>query len=207
MSTSLASGLMLGLAAGVAPGPLLALVVSQTVRFGTVEGLKVAAAPLITDLPIVLAAIFLISRLAAYGPVLGMISVAGGAYVCFLAWESFRSGSVELPPEAANPRSWRRGTLVNFFNPHPYLFWMTVGGPLFLKAWQENPLSSGLFIFGFYGTLVGAKLAVAMAAGRFRGFLSGPVYRALIRVLGLFLAGFGTLLLWDGITFFLEGPR
>jgi threonine/homoserine/homoserine lactone efflux protein len=202
MSVPLLSGLLLGLAAGVAPGPLLALVVSQTLRFGTVEGLKVATAPLITDLPIVLASIFLLSTLSALETVLGLISAAGGVYVCFLAWESLRTGPVQLPAEAADPRSWRRGALVNFLNPHPYLFWMTVGGPMIIRAWQEDPASPWGFIAGFYGTLVGAKLAIAMAAGRFRGFLSGGVYRALIRLLGLFLAAFGLLLLWDGIAYF-----
>jgi len=204
MSVSLMSGLLLGLAAGVAPGPLLTLVVTQTLRFGTVEGLKVAIAPLITDLPIVLASIFLISRLASSETLLGAISFFGGAYVCYLAWESLRAGPVKLPPEAADPRSWKRGALVNFLNPHPYLFWMTVGGPLVLRAWREDPTSPWLFILGFYGTLVGSKLAIAAAAGRFRGFLTGGVYRALIRLLGVMLAVFGVLLFWDGIRFFAQ---
>ncbi|MGD8368205.1 MAG: LysE family transporter [Desulfobacterales bacterium] len=204
MNASLMSGLLLGLAAGAAPGPLLALVVTQTLRFGTAEGLKVAAAPLITDLPIVLASIFLLSRLTARESVLGLISVAGGVYVCFLAWESFRTAPVELQPEAADPQSWRRGALVNFLNPHPYLFWMTVGGPLVLRAWRESPSAPVLFIFGFYGTLVGAKLAIALAAGRFRGFLSSSVYRTLVRVLGFLLAVFGLVLFWDGIVLFTQ---
>jgi threonine/homoserine/homoserine lactone efflux protein len=204
MSISLLSGLLLGLAAGMAPGPLLALVVTQTFRFGTAEGLKVAAAPLVTDLPIVLASIFLLSKVATGGTVLGLISVAGGTYICFLAWESFRTGPVELQPEAADPRSWKRGALVNFLNPHPYLFWMTVGGPLVLRAWRQDPASPWLFIVGFYGTLVGSKLVIAAVAGRFRGFLTGRVYRALIRLLGLLLAAFGILLFWDGIRFFAQ---
>jgi threonine/homoserine/homoserine lactone efflux protein len=201
MNVSLLSGLLLGLAAGVAPGPLLALVVSQTLRFGTVEGLKVATAPLITDVPIVLASIFLLSRLAAGETVLGMISIAGGAYVCFLAWESLHTGSVQLRAEPPDPQSWKKGALVNFLNPHPYLFWMTVGGPLVLKAWRDDPASPWLFVAGFYGTLVGAKLAIAVATGRFRGFLAGRFYRTLIRLLGLLLAGFGLVLFWDGIAY------
>ena len=46
-------GIVLGLAAGLAPGPLLVLVVAHSVRHGTREGVKVAIAPLITDLPII----------------------------------------------------------------------------------------------------------------------------------------------------------
>ncbi|MDY6953588.1 MAG: LysE family translocator, partial [Thermodesulfobacteriota bacterium] len=51
---TLAIGIVLGLSAGFAPGPLLALVISQTLRHNAVEGLKVALAPLVTDLPIIL---------------------------------------------------------------------------------------------------------------------------------------------------------
>ena len=49
-------GVVFGLAAGLMPGPLLALVIQQTLRHGPGEGIKVAAAPLLTDLPIVAAA-------------------------------------------------------------------------------------------------------------------------------------------------------
>jgi threonine/homoserine/homoserine lactone efflux protein len=203
MSTSLLSGLLLGIAAGVAPGPLLALVISQTLRFGTAEGLKVATAPLISDLPIVLAALFLLSHLADFSVLLGIISLAGGGYVGYLAWESLRADPAALRSTEVQPKSWKRGAVVNFLNPHPYLFWLTVGGPLVIRAYRDNPLSPWLFVLGFYVMLVGAKLAIAAATGRFRGFLSGPVYRGAIRLIGLVLGAFGLLLVWEGIQYFI----
>jgi threonine/homoserine/homoserine lactone efflux protein len=203
MSTPLLSGTLLGLAAGVAPGPLLALVVSQTLRFGTAEGLKVAAAPLISDLPIVAAALFLLSQLAGTEGLLGAISLAGGGYVAFLAWESLRSDPSGISPSGGRPKSWMKGALVNFLNPHPYLFWLTVGGPLVVRESRKDALSPWLFVLGFYIMLVGAKLAIALATGRFRGFLSSRAYRTALRILGLALAGFAVLLVWDGISYLL----
>lgn len=50
--TFLISGIIFGLSAGISPGPLLALVISETLKFGRKEGIKVAIAPLITDIPI-----------------------------------------------------------------------------------------------------------------------------------------------------------
>ena len=50
------AGLVYGLSAGFSPGPLMALVISQTLKHGIREGAKVAVAPLITDLPIILLA-------------------------------------------------------------------------------------------------------------------------------------------------------
>src|SRR6266550_2327590 len=45
MMTALASGVLLGLSAGLSPGPMLA----QTLRHGAREGCKIARAPLVTQ--------------------------------------------------------------------------------------------------------------------------------------------------------------
>ena len=60
------SGILLGLSGGLSPGPLTALVISQTLRFGAREGMLVALAPILTDGPLVLAAGFLVSVAAAW---------------------------------------------------------------------------------------------------------------------------------------------
>lgn len=44
-------GIALGLSAGLSPGPLQAIVISETLLKGKKEGIKVALAPLLTDLP------------------------------------------------------------------------------------------------------------------------------------------------------------
>ena len=53
------TGSVLGLSAGLAPGPMLALVLSQTLRYSTAEGVKASLAPLVTDPPIILACLLL----------------------------------------------------------------------------------------------------------------------------------------------------
>jgi len=50
---SLFPGIILGLVAGLSPGPMLALVIAETLKFGKEEGFKVAVSPLITDLVLV----------------------------------------------------------------------------------------------------------------------------------------------------------
>lgn len=50
----LIAGITLGLYSDLSPGPLQILVVSQTLKHDYNEGVKVAFAPLITDLPIIL---------------------------------------------------------------------------------------------------------------------------------------------------------
>ena len=49
---------------GLAPGPLLALVLAQTLRHGPREGCKIALTPLVTDAPIIALSLALAATLA-----------------------------------------------------------------------------------------------------------------------------------------------
>jgi len=200
MITLLFAGIVLGLSAGFSPGPLMTLVLSQTVRHGTREGVKVAMAPLLTDLPIILLSLLVLSRLAEYRTALGVLSLLGGLYILSLAYESLRAERLAVEAGDREPQSLRRGVLVNALNPHPYIFWLTVGGPVMLKAWNERPASAVLFMAGFSGCLVGSKVFLAVLAGRTRHLLNDRTYRALMRILGVLLVLFALLLLREGLT-------
>ena len=196
----LATGVVLGLAAGFAPGPLLALILAQSIRFGTREGLKVAAAPLLTDLPIVILATALVAAAAGTaGGVLGAISLAGAAFVAYLGIESIRTTGVQAGRPDEAPRSWARGALVNALSPHPYIFWVTVGAPILIRAWADGPLAAAAFLVGFYACLVGAKMLLAVIAGRSGGRLRGGAYRAVMVVLGALLLLFAVRLAGEGL--------
>jgi threonine/homoserine/homoserine lactone efflux protein len=196
----LATGVVLGLAAGFAPGPLLALILAQSIRYGTREGLKVAAAPLITDVPIVILATALVVAAAeAAGGLLGAISLAGAAFVTYLGIESIRATGVQAGRPDEAPRSWARGALVNALSPHPYIFWITVGAPVLIRAWAEGPLAAAAFLVGFYACLVGAKMLLAVIAGRSGGRLRGRGYRAVMVVLGALLLVFAVRLAGEGL--------
>ena len=69
----------IGLSGGLSPGPLLALVVAETLARGRRAGLAVAAAPLLTDGPIIVAAVLLMGRIESSEPALGIVNLAGGA--------------------------------------------------------------------------------------------------------------------------------
>ncbi|MCU0483408.1 MAG: LysE family transporter [Chloroflexi bacterium] len=196
----LATGILLGLAAGFAPGPLMALVLAQAVRFGTREGLKVAIAPLITDIPIVALATALVGLAAgAVGGLLGAISLAGAVFVAWLGVESVRTTGVEAGRPDEAPRSWSRGALVNALSPHPYLFWVTVGAPVLIRAWGESAIAAAAFLAGFYACLVGAKMLLAVIGGASGGRLRGGAYRAVMVVLGALLLLFAARLAWEGL--------
>jgi threonine/homoserine/homoserine lactone efflux protein len=198
--SSLAAGIVLGLSAGFAPGPLLTLVITQTLRHNMREGVKVAMAPLITDVPIILATLFLLVRLSDFDRLLGLISLVGAGYVLYLAYESIRTGPVTLEEPEDQPRSIRKGAIINALNPHPYLFWATVGAPFLLRTGQEGLTAPVLFLLGFYLFLVGSKVVLAILVGKSRAFLTRKAYLWTMRFLGCLLGAFAVLLLKEAFS-------
>jgi threonine/homoserine/homoserine lactone efflux protein len=193
------SGVLFGLYAGFSPGPLLALVVSETLRHGARAGIRVALAPLITDFPIIALSILLLAQLARFQIILGIISLVGGIVVMKLAWESLRTRGVNVDVQNVRPQSLRRGIVVNFLNPSPYLFWISVGGPIMIRAAQHNNWRAAAFLLGFYPLLVLSKMVLALVVGRSRDFLTGRIYIYIMRALGVVLFAFAMVLFKDGL--------
>ena len=197
--TALASGVLLGLSAGLSPGPMLALVLAQTLRHGSREGCKIALTPLVTDPPIILVTLALASKLAQLSPLLGIVSITGAVFVLYLAWESFNPVRQEPKTSEEQPKSWFKGIVTNLLNPHPWVFWLTVGAAILAKAMAQGWLTAAAFLFGFYLLLVGSKVLVALMAGRSRNLLAGRPYRVVMRVLAVLLGFLALLLFREGL--------
>jgi len=199
MIDSLAIGILLGLSAGLAPGPLLTLVISQTLKHGAKEGLKVALAPLVTDLPIILVALFVLTRLAKSNLILGVISFLGSLFIWYLSYESLKTKPLQIEVDDKDAKSLKKGALANALNPHPYLFWCSVGAPTMVKAQGASNFGALAFLGSFYFLLVGTKVVTALVVGRSRTFLAGNVYLYTMRMLGVLLFVFAMLLFRDGL--------
>ena len=178
-------GAFLGLAAGISPGPLLAITISETLQHGKWEGIKVAISPLITDLPIILSVLFILSHLTSYDSIIGIIAFFGASYLIYSGVESLkiRKDSIELKLEKKD--ALKKGVIVNFGNPHPYIFWLSIGGPIIFKSLSTDILATILFIFGFYSLLVGSKVIVALIVERSKSFINSKYYFSIIRILGI----------------------
>lgn len=205
VAEALAAGALFGLSAGLSPGPLLALVISQTLRHGPRDGARVAMAPFITDLPIVVLCTLAVLTMTAAAPAaIGVIALAGAVMVAWLALDTWRATPPgELPSGAPVPaaRSWTRGALVNALSPHPWLFWLLVGSPALIVAWRNGGApAAAAFLAGFYGCLVGAKVAVALLVARARGHVVGRGYRCVMRALAVLLLAFALGLGYEGFT-------
>ncbi|KKG09600.1 LysE family transporter [Methanosarcina sp. 2.H.A.1B.4] len=195
----LALGAFLGLAAGMSPGPLLAITISETLQHGKWEGIKVAISPLITDLPIILSVLFVLSHLTGYNSIIGIIALFGASYLIHSGIESLKikKDSIELDLEKKD--ALKKGVIVNFGNPHPYIFWISIGGPIILKSLNTHIWATILFIAGFYSLLVGSKVIVALIVEKSKSFINSKYYFSIIRVLGIAQIIFGLTFIKVGL--------
>jgi threonine/homoserine/homoserine lactone efflux protein len=198
-----ALGAFLGLSAGISPGPLLTLVISETLRYNRKEGIKVALAPLVTDLPIVGLTILVFMQLSQFNGVLAVISFLGAAFVAWLGYDSFTTKQLPSGSPDAPALSLRKGIVANFLSPHPYLFWATIGAPTVVKASQVSTLSAVAFLAGFYLLLVGSKVAVALLVAKSRAFIGQKTYIIIMKLLGIGLWLFAAMFVRDGVRYLL----
>ena len=143
-------------AAAVQPGALQTYLVSQTLSNGWRRTMPAALSPLISDGPIILLVLLVLSRVPA--GLQQVLRFAGGVFLLYLAasaWKTWRNYAGTVPAAAQSPRqSLFRAAVVNLLNPNPYLGWSLVLGPLLLKGWHETPAHGIALVAGFYLTMV-----------------------------------------------------
>lgn len=193
------SGIVLGLSAGLSPGPLMTLVITETLKRGIPAGARIAAAPLITDPPIIAGSLFLLAAMAHAMQLVGGIAMLGGLYIVWLGVENIRFNGAFAESAPSGASQLRKGIVANLLNPNPYVFWLTVGGPLILKTAQTGWPAATLFLVLFYGSLVGSKLLVAVIVGHSRQFLRSKTYIWIIRSLGVLLIVFAGVFFREGL--------
>jgi threonine/homoserine/homoserine lactone efflux protein len=200
MLTYLVLGAGIGFVAGVSPGPVLTLVVSETLRGGWARGAAIALGPLLADGPILLLAVLLVAQLPPW--LVPAMSMVGGIFLLYLGLTSIAASRRTTRHAATRTLSLRggllRGLLARALSPNPYLFWLLVGGPLLVQATRDGAPSATAFLVGYYATIVGSNVALALVLGRYVGMLSDRVYRALLLISGVLLAAYGAVLVGRG---------
>lgn len=195
MLAYLFQGFILGATAAAQPGPFQAFLLSLVARAGWRRAMPAAFAPLISDGPILVLALLVLTRLPEW--LLSILQIAGGLFLLYLAWgawKAFRksSNAVDAAPivEGDVKGNVLKAALMNFLSPNPYIFWTTVAGPILIDAWRQAPGLGLAFLLGFYAALIGGSmLLITVFAGA--GRIDPRVNRGLSAVSGVALFAFG----------------
>ena len=179
----------------------MSLIISETLQHGRNAGFKVALAPIFTDVPILLIAMFVLTKISNINAILGLISILGALFIAYLGYESIIAKGIEVNTEKTRPGSLKKAILTNFLNPHPYIFFFSIGGPLIAKALQIGYLPLAAFFLSFILCLVGSNLSIAFLVNKSRSFLTSKVYIYTIKLLGFVLLVFAFNFLVEGLKF------
>lgn len=198
----LLQGIGYGFSAAAQPGPFQAYMISQSLSRGWRRALPVAFAPLLSDGPILVLVLFLLSRVPP--ALVRILYLAGGLFVLYMAWKALQNwrkfdpaGAVAAAPAEGTVNLWR-GAAMNLLNPGPYIYWSLVTGPLLISGWRIAPVNGIGFLAGFYATIVGCDVAIILLFSLARRF--GPsLSRLMIGISALALTGFGLYQLWLGV--------
>ncbi len=196
----LIQGIGYAFAAAVQPGPFQTYLISQTLSKGWRQTLPAALAPLISDGPIIILTLVVLSQVPVWFQ--RFLYIAGGlfvlylAYSAFVAWRNFdEAGAVT---HSASRQSVLRAAMVNALSPGPYIYWSLVTGPIFLAGWRQAPVNGLGFLVSFYATIILSLSGIIVVFGTARRF--GPkVNRVLLGVSAIVLVGFGLYQLWLGL--------
>lgn len=197
----LTQGLILGATAAVQPGPFQAYLLSQTLRNGWRKTLPAAFAPLLSDGPIVLLVLLVLTTAPPW--LLSALQIAGGLFLLYLAYgalRSYRDAETDGAADASEvpQRSLLKGALLNALSPNPYIFWATIAGPIFISGWREAPALGLSFVLGFYTALIGGFLGF-IALFTLTKRLDARVTKALSALSAIALLLFGLYQLWQGL--------
>ncbi len=185
------AGATLGLVEGIKPGPLLTMVIRETLSGGLRAGLWTAAAPIFTDGPLVIFSLFAAAWVATNPSALLAITLAGAIFLAQMGYECFGLEPPNMNEDAPPPTgSFLRGVITNLLNPNVYIFWFLIGGPLMASAADEEILAPIAYAITFLVTIMLTKAAIAYAIHRASGNISATVYRRLLSICGLVMMGF-----------------
>jgi threonine/homoserine/homoserine lactone efflux protein len=195
----LIQGVTFGFAAVVQPGPFQTYLMSQALNHGWRRTLPAALAPLISDGPIIILALLVLSQMPLW--LEQVLQIAGGLFLFYLAYGTFRTWrefkAADMDPTHSNAMGVLKAAMVNMLNPNPYLSWMLVLGPLLVKGWRESSGHGIALMLGFYGTMIFGSAGIILLSSSARNF--GPrLNRGLLGVSALGLALFGLFQLWQG---------
>jgi threonine/homoserine/homoserine lactone efflux protein len=201
MLSDLMPAVAYGFAGAATPGPLLMFLLSQAVSNGWKRTLPATFSPLITDGPVAVLVLAVLSRVPP--GLIHYLRLVGGAFILYLAFGALKAWRGFNPEKAikaeSNPKSLLRAVVVNWLNPNLYLGWSLILGPMVLAVWRRSPAIGFGLIAAFYATLIATMIALVLVFAAARAL--GPrIQRALIACSSAALALLGFYQLWMGIT-------
>ncbi|MDO8472810.1 MAG: LysE family transporter [Dehalococcoidia bacterium] len=198
---------VVGLSGALMPGPLLALTVSSVAKHGFWAGPTLILGHAIAELVAVVALIMGLGKILNRQAVIGVIGIAGGAFLLWMGYGLLHSANQPLSFQADSQTSVGMGLsmvfaglAVSVTNPYWMIWWVTVGTTY--VAWSSKN-RKGIGVSAFYtghemSDLSWYTVVSLLVAGGTR-YLNAGVYKGLLIACGVSLLGLAVYFIFSGV--------
>ena len=189
-----AAALGIGLALAGAPGPVQAILLTESVR-GLGRGLRAMLGAAATWATLLVVTALGVSLIAPEGLTFRLLQLVGGILLVVLAIDGFRAAPTTTTEERGGLPPLLRGSLAVGLNPGAYLFLAAVASPLFASAADVGGTASAVAaaVALIIGTAAGDLAVVLLGAygvrriGDDRALIVRRALAVLLAVLGAWL--------------------
>ncbi len=218
-----ATAFVVGLSGAMAPGSLLVVVVSETVRKGFWAGPAALAGHFAMELGMVSLLALGLGRVLSDRAALGAIGLIGGFMLFWFGWSTWktaRSATLSFDGQAGSPPDvdltapgtavsrggslWRTtlaGMAASVSNPYWILWWATVGSAYVAAGVRYGSIGPATFYVGHISSDAAWYVLVSLAVSTGARFCNDKVYRGVLYACGTFLFLFGAYFLKVGFGF------
>ena len=208
---------VVGLSGAMAPGSLLVVVVTETVRKGFWAGPAAVMGHALMEFIMVSLLALGLGKILAYRAALGITGLVGGLMLFWFGWGTWktaRSATLDFDrPSATTPAAlsptrkdlWGTalaGMAASISNPYWILWWATIGAAYVATGMTSNGvLGPTTFLAGHLAADIAWYALVSLAISTGVRFFTDRVYRGILYVCGTFLFLFGAYFLKVGLAF------
>jgi len=191
----IASVVLISLSGVLAPGPLLAVTMSEG-RTNRFAGFIISMGHASVEIPIIIG-LFLFGSLAITDDIKAGIGLIGGLVLLYLAYSEYSSEG-----EVKTARGFLSGILMSSLNPYFIMWWLTIGFHLILQSITFGLLGLAAFIVAHEMCDFLWLGFVSMAAHKSSKTLGKKAERTLTLISVTILIVFGIYFAYNGLAYF-----
>jgi threonine/homoserine/homoserine lactone efflux protein len=196
MWTILWTGMLLGVGAAISVGPIFVTIIQEAALRGFASSFRVILGSAVADILLLIPALAFIWLIKSVAEASFWVGLVGVGFFLFLSVEAFRD-AFRLWHERGTPESVRgwcfwKGLVGNLANPLSWTFWLAVGTPTMLLAYQSAGWSGlSLFTVTWFVVASGLETVIAMVVAHSRhliGMRGQAIFSGISALMFLLLA-------------------